>query len=202
MTLTQTRTTPTDFAAARRAMIDSQLRTSGVNEEFVLARMLSVAREEFVPAAARNTAYIDRAITLDNGRKIAAPLVYGMMLTEAQPKSGDTVLIVDAGSSYMKALVEPLVASVDEISPEDAAAKKNSRKTYSLILVDGAVEQIPASLSKRLADGGRIVTGIADGSVTRLAVGRRSTNDVALLPLAELGIPRLAEFDKPVSWSF
>ena len=50
--------------AARKAMIDSQLRTSGVNADFVLSRMGAVARENFVPASARGFAYIDRAIAL------------------------------------------------------------------------------------------------------------------------------------------
>ena len=48
MTMTLTSTRP-DYAAARKAMIDSQLRTSGVNETFVLDRMKAVPREDFVP---------------------------------------------------------------------------------------------------------------------------------------------------------
>ena len=46
MTLTTTRP---DYAAARKAMIDSQLRTSGVNDTFVLERMGTLPREDFVP---------------------------------------------------------------------------------------------------------------------------------------------------------
>ena len=202
MTLTKTRSDSMDFTAARRAMIDSQLRTSGVNDPFVLERMNSVAREQFVPASARGTAYIDRAITLENGRKIAAPLFYGMVLAEAQPKITDTVLVVDSGSGYLPELIRPLVASTEVVTPEDAAGKTGSRKTYSLVLVDGAIEHVPAGLAKRIADDGRIVTGIAKDGVTRLAVGRKATSDVALLPLIEIGIPRLSEFDKPTSWSF
>ena len=71
--------------AARRAMIDSQLRTSGVNADFVLRRMGAVAREDFVPESARGFAYIDRAIALGGGRHLAAPVVQGMMLQEARP---------------------------------------------------------------------------------------------------------------------
>ncbi|MXO91439.1 protein-L-isoaspartate O-methyltransferase [Altererythrobacter aquaemixtae] len=190
------------FAAARRSMIDSQLRTSGVNDEFVLARMLDVPREKHVPASALGTAYIDRSIPLENGRRIAAPLFYGMVLTEARPTAEDSVLVVDAGSGYLPALVKPIVASVDVIDPQEAAAKTSKRKTYSLILVDGAAEAIPATLVKRLAANGRIVTGIATKGVTKLAIGQKTGSDLALLPLAETGIPRLAEFDAPKGWSF
>ena len=115
-----------EFETARRSMIDSQLRTSGVNEDFVLARMAAVPREDFVPAGSRGVAYIDRAIPLDNGRRIAAPLFYGMVLAEAQPSLDDTVLVVDAGSGYLAELIKPLVASVDSITADEAVA--NSRK--------------------------------------------------------------------------
>ena len=194
--------TLTSTEAARRAMIDSQLRTSGVNEPFVLARMAAVPREDFVPAAARDTAYIDRAIPLENGRRLAAPLFYGMMLAEAQPQLGDNALVVDSGSGYLPELLRPLVASVEVITPEEALANSRKRTAYSLVMVDGAVEELPDSLTKRINDGGRVLTGLVSKGVTRLAVGRKTAGGVALLPLAELGIPRLSEFDKAAGWSF
>lgn len=194
--------TTIDFAAARRAMIDSQLRTSGVNEAFVLERMGAVARENHVPDSARATAYIDRAIALDNGRRLAAPLFYGMALAEAKPIASDTVLVVDSGAGYLPELLQPLVASVEVIAPEDAVAKSRKKGDFDVLMIDGAVEQIPASLSKRLADGARVVTGLVRNGVTRLAIGRKSGDDIALLPLAEIGIPRLGEFDAPKGWSF
>lgn len=194
--------TLTSTEAARRAMIDSQLRTSGVNEPFVLARMAAVPREDFVPNASRETAYIDRAIPLENGRRLAAPLFYGMMLAEAQPQLADTALVVDSGSGYLPELLRPLVASVDVITPEEALTTSRKRTAYSLLLVDGAVEELPDSLTKRIADGGRVLTGLASKGVTRLAVGRKTAGGVALLPLAELGIPRLSEFDRAAGWSF
>lgn len=194
--------TLTSTEAARRAMIDSQLRTSGVNEPFVLARMAAVPREDFVPAASRKTAYIDRAIPLENGRRLAAPLFYGMMLAEAQPQLADTALVVDSGSGYLPELLRPLVGSVDVITPEEALTTSRKRTAYSLLLVDGAVEELPDSLTKRIADGGRVLTGLASKGVTRLAVGRKTAGGVALLPLAELGIPRLSEFDRAAGWSF
>ena len=191
-----------DFSAARKAMIDSQLRTSGVNEPFVLARMGAVAREEFVPAAARAVAYIDRAIPLDNGRRLAAPLFYGMVLAEAKPSADDRVLVVDSGAGYLPELLRPLVASVEVIAPEDAVAASRKKGDFTLLAIDGAVEALPPALVKRLDPGARVVTGLVANGVTRLAIGRRSGDDVALLPLAEIGIPRLGEFDQPKGWSF
>ena len=196
---TMTKTHP-DFARARKAMIDSQLRTSGVNEPFVLERMGTVAREDFVPESARGTAYMDRAIRLTDGGFLPAPLFHGAMLAEARPSAGDDVLIVDGGSGYLAALVEPLVKSVATLSASEALNAKKGE--YNLVLVDGAIEHVPASMAKLVAEGGRIVTGLVERGVTRLATGRKSGKALALLPLAEMGIPRMGAFDKPESWSF
>ena len=190
-----------DFATARRAMIDSQLRTSGVNEPWVLARMNAVAREDFVPGPASSVAYIDRAVPLGDGAMLAAPLVHARMLAEAKPTAADRVLVVDGGSGYLPALLEGLAASVTVVSAAEAV-KGGKTGDFTLLLIDGAVEAVPDTLARRLAEDARVVTGIVEGAVTRLAIGRKSAGAVSLLPLAELGIPRLAAFDKPKAWSF
>lgn len=201
MTVTTAARAATDQAAARRAMIDSQLRVSGVTDSAVLAAMGSLPREDFVPAAARDSAYIDRAIPLGDGRALAAPLVHGMMLSEAAPRAGDTALVVDGGSSYLAALAKLLAGSVTMLSPAEAAAKKG-KGAYSLVLVDGAIEHLSPALAAQLAEGGRIVAGLVERGVTRLAAGRKVAGQIALIPLAEIGIPVLAEFAAPKRWSF
>ena len=191
----------TDLAAARRAMIDSQLRTSGVNDPAVLEAFARVPREDHVPAAARAHAYIDRAIPLGDGHALAAPLFHGRMLVEAGLWAEDSVLLVSCGSGYLAALLEGLVAKVTSVSAADAAAGK-AKGSYSLVLIDGAIEQLPDALAARLEDAGRLVTGLVERGVTRLATGRKAAGAVALLPLAEMGIPVLAEFAAPKRWSF
>lgn len=187
---------------ARRAMLDSQLRTSGVNAEFVLRRMGEVEREDFVPEAARGFAYIDRAIALGAGRWLAAPVVQGMMLQEAKPAATDKVLLVDGGSGYCAELLRPLVGTLEVISPADALASGRKGGDFTLLVIDGAAEQVPQPLVQRLADNARIVTGTVKDGITRLAIGRKTAGEVALLPLAELGIPVLPEFAVPKGWSF
>ncbi|WP_305097602.1 protein-L-isoaspartate O-methyltransferase family protein [Croceibacterium aestuarii] len=197
MTVVEDRPMP----AARKAMIDSQLRTSGVTADFVLRRMAAVAREDFVPAAARGVAYMDRAIALGAGRWLAAPIVQGMMLQEAAPTLADKVLLVDGGSGYLAALVGPLAGSLEVISPEEAL-KASRKKDFTLLMIDGAVEHLPEMLTKRLANDGRVVCGLVRNGLTRLAVGREAGGDVALRALAEVGIPALPEFAKAKAWSF
>lgn len=190
------------YQAARKAMIDSQLRPSGVNAPFVLRRMGEVERERFVPEALRNVAYMDRAVPLNNGRWLAAPEVQGRMLQEALPKHTDRTLIVDGGSGYVAELLRPLVSSVDQVDPAAGARGAAAGSDYTLLIIDGAVEQVPEALVARLAADARIVTGVADDRVTRLAVGRVVNGAAALLPVAEIGIPLLPEFAAPKKWTF
>ena len=206
-------------AVARRAMIDSQLRVSGVNDVAVLTAMDAVAREDFVPADRRAVAYADRAIPLGNGRVLAPALTHGQMLIEAQVVADDRVLLVGGGTGYLAAVIAPLVGALTVVESDPALAgaapvkagewvtgplAKGAAKTapYSLILIDGAVEQVSADLVAQLADDGRVVTGLVDNGVVRLAVGRKAGDSLALLPVAEIDAAALAEFAAPRKWSF
>ncbi|MFT4053180.1 MAG: protein-L-isoaspartate O-methyltransferase [Novosphingobium sp.] len=201
MTLTEDRSAAaTDFSEARRAMIVSQLRTSGVNEPWVLEAMAGVPRENFVPAELRDAAYIDRAVPLGEGKFLGAPLVQGKMLQEAAPAKTDKALIVGDGEGYLATLLRSLVGSLDAVAP--AAAAEAASGEYDLIVIDGAIEVLPDALSARLAEGGRVVTGVTERGVTRLAAGTKAGGVTSLLPLAELGIPVLSEFAAPKRWSF
>ena len=199
MTITEDR--PASIDAARRAMIDSQLRTSGVNEPWVLAAMAATPREDFVPEALRSTCYIDRALPLGDGRFLAAPLVHGMMLSEAIPSADEAALLVSSGSDYLAALLKPLVGTLTVVDARNIATVSQTG-AYSLIIIDGAIEQLPDNLAAALTDNGRVVTGLAERGVTRLATGRKSAGHVSLLPLADVGIPTLPEFAAPKRWSF
>lgn len=202
MTIVEDRPLAGGHSAARKAMIDSQLRTSGVTAPDVIARMAAVAREDFVPPGARGIAYIDRAIALGEGRWLAAPLVQGMMLQEARPSQTDTALLVDGGSGYLAELLRPLVGSLEVIAPGEAAVAARKKGGVTLLLIEGAIEQVPQGLVQRLTDEARIVCGIVQQGLTRLATGRKAAGEIALLPLAEIGIPVLPEFAARKEWSF
>ena len=186
---------------ARRAMIDSQLRTSGVTAPCAVEPMGRVPREDFVPAAARAVAYMDRAVPLGNGQWLPAPLVHGMILQEAAPQPTDRAIVVDGGSGYLPELLRGQVASVEVLTPEQALAKGKGEKA-TLLLIDGAIEHLPAALIARLADDARVVTGLNDNGVTSVARGRISGDTVAFLKLGEVGVPLLPAFAKPQGWSF
>ncbi|QGN54870.1 protein-L-isoaspartate O-methyltransferase [Novosphingobium sp. Gsoil 351] len=184
--------------AARRAMIDSQLRPSGVNDPAVLAAFNRVQREDFVPASARAVAYMDRAVPLGAGKVLAPPLTHGLMLMEAAPATADRALLVDGGSGYLAALLKPLVGSLEVIEPGAAA----SGDGYTLMMIDGGIEQLPDALAAKLGDDGRVITGLIERGVSRLATGRKAAAGVGFLTLGEADFAALPEYALPAKWSF
>jgi protein-L-isoaspartate(D-aspartate) O-methyltransferase len=204
----------------RRNMVDSQLRTSGVNAPWILAAMLATPREAFVPGA-NSAVYMDRSFPLGSGRMLNPPLAAGQMLMVAEPSSNDRVLLIGAGTGYLAALLAKRVAclvAVEE-SPElavsfaanlpyvdllrsshNAGAPDNA--PFDLIIIDGAIAELPSALVDQLADGGRVVAGITDGPVSRLAAGVKRGNHLALRPVADMEIAALPGFARAKEFVF
>lgn len=186
-----------EVPAERRTMIACQLRVSGVNTPSILEAFAATAREDFVPADRRAVAYADRAIPLGDGRVLAPALTYGQMLEAAAPVRADSVLVISA-NGYLAALAAHLSGAVARADSLAEAAGG----PYSLILIDGAAEVLPDSLGAFLADDGRIITGLLDRGVTRLAVARKTMGKIVATPLSDADFAPLAEFAAPKTWSF
>ncbi|ATE67366.1 protein-L-isoaspartate O-methyltransferase [Rhizorhabdus dicambivorans] len=205
----------------RRAMVVSQLRTTGVSDARVVAAMGDVARERFVPGDNARLAYADLTLPIGGGRALNSPMVTGRLLTQAQVRPGDNALLVGAATGYVAALLERLGASVVAVEEDAdlvAAGKKaapgatwikatpaaGSRKgaPYSLIYIDGAVEEIPQALIDQLADGGRLVGAIVDQGVTRLISGVRAGKGFGTQSFADADVAVLPGFAKPPAFSF
>ena len=170
-----------DFAAMRAAMVASQLRTSDVNDPAVLAAMASVPREDYVPAERRMTAYTDRPIPLGNGRAMNPPLATGRLLEVAEIASGDRVLLVGDATGYTAALLKHIGA---ELSVAEGTAPTKGRTggaPCDVLLIDGAVADLPAALLAQLAEGGRVALGLLERGVTRLCSGRKAGGSVGFV---------------------
>ena len=187
-----------DFDSMRRAMVESQLRTSGVTSAWILSAMGTIARENYAPAAYAAVCYTDRPLPMGNGAAMNPALVNALMLQEAEVVAGDKVLLIGDASGYVAALLRARGADVDAVA--DAADAHGTG--YDLIYVDGAAEILPDALVALAADGGRIVTGIVDGAVTRLAIGHLHNGKVALRPFADAEIVRLPAFSRPKEFVF
>src|SRR4051794_27469800 len=95
----------TDFAAARRMMVDNQVRTSDVTDMRVLAAMLAVPRERFLPPSNAALAYLDLDVPVTvgdggNQRRMLTPMVLAKLLQAAEIGPADRVLDVGAATGY------------------------------------------------------------------------------------------------------
>lgn len=208
-----------DFSLARRAMVDSQLRPEGVTDRGVLAAMGEVERENFVPAEARAFAYFDRPLKIAPGRAMMPPAALGRLLTELAPRAGERALVVGSGTGYAAALLRSIGLSVVALESDSALAEtaiaagietvvgdldKGWAKgaPYDVMLIDGAVEEIPATLVKQLRDGGRLAGAIIERGVSRLVVGRVSAGALGLRSIADADVEKLPGFERPRAFTF
>lgn len=197
-------------------MVESQLRTSDVDDVRVIAAMARLPREDYVPAERRAMAYIDRSVPLGGGRALNPPLAVGRLLTAAHVAPGDKVLLIGAATGYSAALLGALGAQVTAVEEEGGpdcvavaplvrgplAAGAADGAPYDLLFIDGAVEEVPATLVQQLVDGGRVVTGIVERGVTRLCSGRVVAGVLGLSSLADMEMVVLPGFAAPERFVF
>ena len=189
-----------DYETARRNMVEGQIRTNKVTHEALLAALASVPRERFVPAERASVAYVDDDIALGGGRYLMEPMIFARLLQEADPKRTDNVLTVGSATGYGAAVLAPLVKSVTALESDAALAARGREQfarlsvigaaqvegplaqgwqrgsPYDLIVLEGAVEQVPQALFDQLADGGRLMAVIAGQGVGRAILHTKKAN--------------------------
>lgn len=186
-----------DFAQRRRIMVDTQVRPSDVTRFPIIDAMLSVPREAFVPRDRREAAYVGEHVDLGNGRVVLDPRTLAKMLEAADIQPDDLVLDVGAGLGYSSALAARMAEAVIALEEDEALAQEAEsllsehgvdnvavvtgalsegapkHGPYDVILVQGAVSEIPESLTSQLKDGGKIVAIFAEGALGVVRIGYR-----------------------------
>ncbi len=207
-----------DFAAARRKMVASQILTNKVTDSLVSGAMEVVPREYFVPADRRSLAYLDEDLPVAKGRFLMEPMALARLLQLADIEPGDKALVVGAGTGYSAAVLARIAQSVVVLENDtDLADKANkimtelvipnvtvvrgelasgapSKAPFDVILIDGAVTEIPAPLKQQLADGGRLVAVVRSGPVGRATLVNRVGDDFGSRSDFDLITPFLPEF--------
>jgi protein-L-isoaspartate(D-aspartate) O-methyltransferase len=114
------------FAAIRRNMVDTQLRTYDVTNKKLLEAIESIGREFFVPELMRGLAYLDQPIRLTAGDKdtriLLTPMVLARMLQAADIEPGLRILDVAGGSGYSAAVMAAMGADVTMLESSSAMA--------------------------------------------------------------------------------
>lgn len=190
-----------NFEDMRRAMVDSQLRTSGVTDAWVIAAMASVAREDHVPATHRASAYMDRAILLDDGSALNPPVSTALLLQAAEVRPDDVVLLIGSANGYVAEILKARVGALTVVAADDLADVQKGGP-FSLIIIDGAIEELPTALVAVAGEGARVVTGVIEGAVTRLAKGFVHKGNVALKSFVDSEIVPIAAFVRKPEFVF
>ena len=222
--MTQATTDQADFGKMRDAMVASQLRTNAVSDTRVVAAMARVPRERFLPDDVRGLAYRDTAVPVAHGRAVNLPIAIGKLLTRAEIRATDRVLLIGAAGGYTAAVLALLAAKVVAVESDpallaiarpaladdaavdlvegDLTAGWPDQAPYDRLVVDGAVEHLPDALIEQVRPGGRVVTGLVDRGVTRLASGVRSSGGFGLAAFADVDCVVLPGFARPRAFTF
>lgn len=186
----------TDYAQRRTMMVDTQVRPNDVTKFPIIEAMLNVPREEFVPDAAREAAYVGENVPLGpKGRVALEPRTLAKLLDALDVQPADRVLIVGAGLGYSAALVarmaDTVVALEEDTDLAEAAvlrlnaqgignvsvvtaplaAGAGAKERFERIIVEGAVETLPEVLAAGLAEGGRIGAIFMEGELGVARIG-------------------------------
>jgi protein-L-isoaspartate(D-aspartate) O-methyltransferase len=222
----------TDFAAARRMMVDGQVRTSDVTDRAIIAAMVDVARERFVPTAMAELAYLDSDIAVtpgkagEAGRHLLKPMVLAKLIQAAEINPGDHVLDVGCATGYASAILARLAGTVVALEQDAALAAQatevlaaigvrnvtvftgpliegcGKRAPYDVILLDGVAEVVPAALLGQLKEGGRLVGIVGRAPSAKAMVIRASAQGVSRRAIFDACGPALPGFAKPPAFVF
>jgi protein-L-isoaspartate(D-aspartate) O-methyltransferase len=193
----------TDFATRRRTMVDTQIRPSDVTKFPIIAAMLKVPRELFVPASLSEAAYSGDDLDLGGGRMMLAPRTLAKMLDALDVTGDELVLDVGGGPGYSAAVLAHMAQAViavesDADMVEDAqtllseagadnaivqagplAAGAAEHGPYDVVLVEGGIELLPAALADQLKDGGRIACIFMQGALGEVRIGYKTGDDIS-----------------------
>jgi protein-L-isoaspartate(D-aspartate) O-methyltransferase len=215
-----------DHATARRNMVESQLRPNRVTDPALLEALSSVPRELFVPAPLRSVAYVDEDIPLGRGRFLLEPMILGRLLELAAVRSSDVALVVGAGSGYSAAVLDRIAGRVVALEEDHQLAQQAAQTLrglgaanvtvvegplvdgaprlapFDVILIDGAVERVPAAISDQLANGGRLVVVVRAGGIGGATLVTRQAGIVASRVAFDAAVPCLPGFEADPAFVF
>lgn len=170
-----------EFARARRAMVERDLRGRGIKDPKLLEAMSQVPRHLFVPESVRALAYEDRPLAIGELQTISQPYIVALMTELLELKGGEKVLEVGTGSGYQAAVLGHLAKEVYtvEILPSLSERAKETlgrlgytnvrikagdgffgweeKGLFDAILVSASANRVPEPLWRQLREGGRLV---------------------------------------------
>jgi len=222
----------TNFAALRKMMVDGQVRTSDVTDRTLIAAMLDVARERFVPASQTDLAYLDSDIAVTEakanqaGRYLLKPMVLAKLIQAAEINAGDHVLDVGCATGYASAVLAKLAHKIVALEQDPALAAQaatilsevgaynvtvvtgplsegwKNLAPYDVILLNGSAEDVPSAMLGQLKTGGRLVGIVGRAPSSKAMVFRSVAKAVSGRPIFDATGPMLPGFANQPAFVF
>ena len=211
----------TDWDNARANMVESQIRPNAVTDRRLINALLTVPRERFTPAQSRALSYCDADIAVSEGaeggpaRFLISPMLFARIVQLAEIADSDHVLDIGCASGYSSAVIAQFAGSVVALEEDEKLAARAqdllgevgadnvavvqgrmnegypSQGPYDVIILEGAVDEVPEALFGQLASGGQLVAAIPGRGVARVhryvnsdgRIGGAAAFDAQLSPL-------------------
>lgn len=215
-----------EFAQAREAMINGQLRPNKVGDASLLAAMKSVPREAFVPRSKRAIAYVDEDLEIAPDRWLMEPIIFARLVQAAGIQPTDAVLDIGCLTGYSTAVLAHLASAVVGLENDpamvetangnlaelqlgngaviegDLIAGYAKEAPFDVIFIGGSVERMPPELADQLAEGGRLVAVQIKNGVGRAVLGKKTAGVFGMSDFMDAQTPLLPGFEMPDSFSF
>ncbi|MGC3936386.1 protein-L-isoaspartate O-methyltransferase family protein [Roseobacter sp. EG26] len=216
----------TNFAARRTMMVDTQVRPSDVTKFPIIDAMLTIQREDFVPAAKREAAYMGENLDLGEGRVLLEPRTLAKMLDALDISRDEMVVDIGAAMGYSSAVIAHMseaVVAVEEseslsAEAQDALAEAGvdnvvvhmapltegapQHGPYDVMIVQGGVEELPLGLQDQIKEGGRVACLFMDGALGEVRIGYKREGEISWRRSFNAGAPVLAGFTREQAFEF
>jgi protein-L-isoaspartate(D-aspartate) O-methyltransferase len=203
----------TDFASRRVTMVDTQVRPQDVTKFPIIAAMLAIPREAYVPEAAREAAYVGQNLTLGPRRVVLEARSLAKLLDALDVTPGESALVVAAGYGYAAAVLADMGTKVTALESDATmalAAKANLAGkaevvegalasgvtgAFDLILIEGGIEAVPEAIAAQLAEGGRIGAIFMEGPLGIARIGHKLNGKIGWRQIFNATAPVLPGFE-------
>jgi protein-L-isoaspartate(D-aspartate) O-methyltransferase len=176
-----------NFEAERYSMVMTKLKTRGIVDSTVIAAMLRIPREKFVPDSEKDRSYADGPLSIGFGQTISQPYIVAYMSELLELEGNEKILEIGTGSGYQTAVLAEISEQVYtiEVIPELSKKAKalltgqmgygnvhyrigNGREgwpefsPYDRIILTAAPGAFPARLFEQLKENGMAISPVGD----------------------------------------